>query len=180
MRASTILLASVLSLAALSNARQETVNVAHYPDPNLLRSIEDPIAQQIIEMRGKAGLPKLKRVYRMETRQFACTAALQEKTAIGYTAFHGLAMYLSDDQSVAKLALEHIAHDPQVAHREFNKFSVAAWPVSDPHHPPETYGIALMLFPRWGSNWLAYVLTDASEFRNDWKKMVAHECQDVK
>jgi hypothetical protein len=185
MRTFAILLTLLVSAGPLPTTGQETASVAHYPDPKLLRSIEDPIADKIVVIRKNAGLERFKRVYRREARQFACTAAAEGGTTVGRapsgsTGFLEFVVYLTDNPKMAKSEFEFMARYPHPERGGFNKFSVAAWPVSDAGHPAGTYAIAIMLFPRTGSNLVAEYFTDGFNYRHGWKKLVAPQCRDVK
>lgn len=179
MRAIAILVMLLQCLPQVAATRQQSVSVAHYPDPQLVRPVEDRVAEQIMTIRQDAKLPKLKRIYGAPARQLACTAALQGKTSAALGAFFSFVMYVTDDQSSADSELQTIAN-LNYNQWPFAKFSVAAWPLSDPRHPPGTYGIAITLLPPRGSNWFARYVTDRHVFKEAWKQFVAPQCEDVR
>jgi hypothetical protein len=181
MKTAVPLLILSLSPGLFFAARQTGVHGPTIEESKAARAVEDGIAQKIVDLRKKDGLKPLARVNSVEARRLACTEAHGGKITSGGTGFQEFTMYMTGSRD-AGFFFDHIAlfPDKYVEKEGFNRFSVGAWPAVNPNHPAGTYGIAIVLISRPGSNFFAKYFTDGILFRHEWEAMVAPECQNVK
>ncbi len=153
------------------------------PDEKALRTVEDTLAKQFVELRKKANLRPLIRIRRrLELAQLACTAAVQGKPSplLFVSNIHNLTSYRTDtpenDETLRKVAL----FDAKLPAPAIQRFSIAAWPPNATDSRPGAYWVTVGLFVSGGAEFFADHFTDGAFYKNDWKEFVSPECRDVK
>ncbi len=180
MKLTAIAILAVLLFVPASGAQQ---SAKKNPDEKGLRTVEDALAKQFVELRERAKLRPLIRIRRrVELAQLACTAAVQDKPSpiLSVSNIYNLTSYRTDTPESNQTLEEVALFDAKVPDPTTQRFSIAVWPPKGTDSRPGAYWVSIGLFASGGAEFFADHFTDGAFYKNDWKKFVSPECREVK
>lgn len=174
--------AAPLLLALLSVNAQDSI--ALHPreirNPKIFEKYERQMAQTFESIRHQNNLPKLSRItHRQDLDQLVCTAALNDANPSGQN-FPAALMYKTSDPASVTEELKSIARYNQVETPPNSRFAVAIWPGIEKETGRHVYWIGVQIYTSAFYEFIDNTFTDNRSYRNEWKKMVAPPCRDVK
>jgi hypothetical protein len=151
-------------------------------DAKLRQQYEGRVAQIFESIRRDNGLPMFSKIsHRHDLEQLVCTAAVNDTSPWNYNSPGELMYKTSEPQTVTK-ELKSIARFQDLAGSlpPSTRYAVAVWPGIDNETKQRVYWVGIEIYPsalmEFGDN----NLTDDRPYRNDWKKLVATPCRDVR
>jgi hypothetical protein len=170
--------ATLMSLAILRVSAQDTITPAR--DPKIFDKYESQIAQTFESLRHENNLPKLSRItHRQDLDQLVCTAALNDANPRRHNSPAALMYKTSDPESVTE-EMKSIARFNQVETPPNSRFAVAVWPGIEKQTGRHIYWVGVQIYPSAFFEFIDNTFTDNRSYRNDWKKLVAPSCRDVR
>ena len=175
-------LAALLLLALLSVIAQDSIALhpTEVRNPKILEKYERQIALTFESIRQENNLPKLSRIaHRQDLDQLVCTAALNDANPSGQN-FPAALMYKTSDPASVNEELKSIARYNQVETPPNSRFAVAIWPGIEKETGRLVYWVGVKVYTSAFYEFIDNTFTDNRSYRNDWKKIVAPPCRDVR
>jgi hypothetical protein len=149
-------------------------------DSKIFKKYEDQVAQIFESSRRANALPKLSRItHRQKLDQLVCTAALEDANPEGRNRPTHL-MYKTPDPASVTLELKSIARYKDLDEPSSNRYAVSIWPGTDKETGQRIYWVGVAIYPSAYYEFIDSNLTDDRFDRNEWKKMVAPHCRNIK
>jgi hypothetical protein len=172
---------ALLLLALLSvNAQDSIAHPTEVRDSKIFEKYERQIAQHFESIRHENKLPKLSRIaHRQDLDQLVCTAALNDANPSGQN-FPAALMYKTPDPESVTEELKSIARYNQVETPPNSRFAVAIWPGIEKETGRRIYWVGVEIYTSAFYEFVDNTFTDNRSYRNEWKKIVAPPCRDVR
>jgi hypothetical protein len=170
----------LLSLLSV-NAQDPTAPLPTQPrDPKIFEKYERQIAQTFESIRRDSALPKLSRItHRQQLDQLVCTAALNDSNPYHENAPANLIYKTSDPTSVTE-ELKSIAQLKDIVGPPDSRYAVSIWPGTDKETGRRIYWVGIEICQSAFWEFIDNNFTDDRPYRNEWKKMVAPPCRNVR
>ena len=173
-----LLLQSLLSANAQDSVAPRPTEVR---DPKIFERYERQLAQSFESIRRDNALPKLARItHRQELDQLVCTAALNDANPSGQN-FPANLMYKTSDPTSVPDELKSIARYKDLLEPSIDsRYAVSIWPGTDKETGRHIYWVGVEIYPSAFWEFIDNNFTDDRSYRNQWKKMVAPPCRNVR
>jgi hypothetical protein len=152
-------------------------------DGKLRQQYEGRVAQIFESIRRDNGLPKFSRInHRHDLEQLVCTAAVNDASPWGHN-FPAVSMYKTSEPQSTTKELEQIARFRDLEENPtppWTRYAVAVWAGIDNETKQRVYWVGIKIYPSTLMEFVDNNLTDDRPYRNDWKKLVAAPCRDVR
>jgi hypothetical protein len=152
-------------------------------DAKLRQEYEGRVAQIFESIRRDNGLPKFSRInHRHDLEQLVCTAALNDVSPWDHN-FPAASMYKTSDPQSTTKELEQIARFKDLEENPTppsTRYAVAIWPAIDHESKQRVWWVGISIYASALMEWVDNNLTDDRPFRNDWRKLVAAPCLEVR
>jgi hypothetical protein len=173
----TLLLLSVLGANAQDSIAPRPAEVR---DAEILERYERQAAKAFETIRRENNLPKLSRIaHRQQLDQLVCTAALNDANPSGQN-FPAALMYKTSDPASVTEELKSIAQYDQVETPPDSRYALAVWPGTDKKTGQRVYWVGVEIYTSAFYEFIDNNFTDNRPDRNQWKRMVAQPCRDVR
>ncbi len=150
-------------------------------DPKIFEKYERQVAQTFEAIRRDSTLPKLSRIaHRQQLDQLVCTAALNDANPSGQN-FPANLMYKTSDPTSVTGELKSIArYKDLLEHSTDSRYAVSIWPGTDKETGRRVYWVGVEICDSAFWEFIDNNFTDDRPYRNQWKKVVAPSCRNVK
>lgn len=173
----------ILGIVAGSARCQSGIPQIATKDANLRQQYEARVGQIFESIRRDNGLPKFSRInHRHDLEQLVCTAAVNHASPLGHN-FPATAMYKTSEPQSTTKELEQIARFKDLEENPtppWTRYAVAVWPAIDHDSKQRVWWVGISIYASALMEWVDNNLTDDRAFRNDWRKLVAAPCLDVR
>jgi hypothetical protein len=150
-------------------------------DPKIFEKYERQVAQTFESIRRDKALPKLSRITRREQLdQLVCTAALNDANPYRENAPANLMYKTSDPTSVTDELKSIARYYDELEPRLDTRYAVSIWPGTDKKTGRRVYWVGVEICPSAFYEFIDNNFTDDRPYRNEWKKMVAAPCRNVR
>lgn len=151
-------------------------------DAKLRKQYENRVSKLFETIRQEAGLPHLSRIRdRRDLVQLVCSAAVNDASPSANAP--AAVMYRTRAPETTTEELDQIARfkdlepDPTPP---WTRYAVAVWPATDSESKQRVWWVGIKIYTSALMEWVDNNLTDDRPYRNNWKKLVAPGCRDVR